>query len=58
MTVAGLENHLAMRCDRLRNVAMLLVVRSRSGPRWNESRPLEEQFRWPGRRTILLDGGR
>ncbi len=34
---------------------MFLVVRLRSGPRWDASRPLEEQSDWPAHAAFMDD---
>lgn len=41
-------------------LATFLVVRSRSGPQWDPSRPLEEQSEWPAHASFmdgLVDAG-
>src|SRR5919106_6084891 len=41
-------------------MAMFLVVRRRSGPQWDRSRPLEEQSDWPAHASFmdeLVDAG-
>src|SRR5436309_12600855 len=41
-------------------MAMFLVVRRRSGPRWDPSKPLEEQSDWPAHASFmdeLVDSG-
>jgi len=41
-------------------MAMFLVVRRRSGPRWDSSKPMEEQSDWPAHASFmdeLVDAG-
>jgi uncharacterized protein YciI len=37
----------------MRSVAMFLVVLRRSGPRWDQSRPIEEQSDWPAHAAFM-----
>jgi uncharacterized protein YciI len=39
----------------MRETPMFLVVRHRSGPQWDASRPLEEQSDWPAHASFTDD---